>query len=341
MSETKVLSLRQAVRKRPGMYVGDEGPARLQHLIDELVSNAIDQYLRGQCSRISVRAHDDGWIDVADDGPGLPFDTPGAVPGNCLATHYLTHAHDAPTADGLAPHTHVHSLNGVGIAVVNAASRVFICRSWHEGTQWEQRFACGEPSSPPLAVDHGGGRGTLFRFLPDADVLGVSRVDQGALRASLWRTAHLFGGITLCCGDEVFVAPGGLADYLHTLQDVAAAASPRWHARPVFRWHGRYGDYAIDAAASGFAAKAYPGRRWYSWVNGRSTPLHGSHVDGFMQALDAQGWRPQLAMLHIVAHDPRYAGPTRDRYVSGSAQKTVECALREPLRQYCNEHIAK
>lgn len=339
MMDRTVLSLKQAVAKRPGMYFGEEGPERLHVLVHELVSNAVDQFLRGDCSRVDVRFDDEGEIEVEDDGPGLPFDVDGPVAGESLATHYLLNHHFTATADGGVPHVHVHQRSGVGVAVVNVACETFVCRSWRNGNCWEQSFIHAEPTAPPQVIARGAGRGTQFRLRPNHRMLETSQIDRAALRASLWRVAHLFAGLVVGCEREIFVAPGGLYDLLHVNYDPTTEQGITWGDRPAFRWSGRHGSYAIDAVACGFARTPKPRCRWHSWVNGGSTPLRGSHVEGFADALKAQGWTPAIAMLHVVAHDARYANPTRDQLAQAEVRDAVRAALDEPLLRYCTEHL--
>lgn len=320
------------------MYFGDEGPGRLQQLIDELVSNAIDQFLRGHCSRVDVQCHEDGLIDVADDGPGLPFDVAGSVDGVSLAENYLLDPHFTATADGGVPHVHVHGSRGCGIALVNAACETLVCRSWRNGACWEQSFFRSQPLAPPRVIAHGPGRGTQFRLKADLSILGTSSVDSALLRATLWRAAHLFAGLVVGCGRETFVAPGGLRDLLSVMHEPTEDEKYVWGSRPLFRWQGRCGDYAIDAAAGGFVRARGRRCRWHSWVNGCATPRHGSHVDGFAHALKTCDWKPAIAMLHVVAHDARYAGPTRDRLALVEASEAIRAALEAPLQRYCAEH---
>jgi len=335
--EIVALSLKQAVDKRPGMFFGNEGPGRLQLLVHELVSNAVDQFLRGDCSRVDVRCDDDGGIEVEDDGPGLPFDIAGPVAGESLATHYLLNHHVTATADGGVPHVHVHRRSGVGIAIVNVACETFVCRSWRNGNCWEQAFVNAEPTAPPRVIVSGAGRGTQIRLRPNHRMLETSQIDRAALRASLWRVAHLFAGLVVRCEREIFVAPGGLYDLLHVNYDPTTEQSITWGDRPAFRWSGRHGSCAIDAVACGIARTPKLRCQWHSWVNGGSTPLLGSHVEGFADALKAQGWAPAIAMLHVVAHDPRYANPARDRLALIEVRDTVRAALEEPLLRYCTE----
>ena len=328
------LTFGEAVRRRPGMYVGNPGPEALQHLIDELVSNAIDQFLMGQATFVGVQVHDDGGIDVTDDGAGLPFDLPAPDDSASLATHWFTTPHHTARADDHAPHVHLHDRSGIGLALVSHCCMSLVCRSWRSGVQWEQAFAIGVPQSAPRVVAHGDGRGTSIVIRPDVGLVEAALPAPAPLRAQLWQAAHLFAGLQVRCNDEVFLARGGLRDLAQLHDDTAMGRRRDVGPPPTFHWHGRHGDYEIDAAASGWRGiDTY----WRTWVNGRGTPLHGVHRDGFADALRAVGWQPATAMLHVVTHDPRYAHPTRDKYVSPGAREAVREALTEPLDAFCRE----
>lgn len=328
------LAFGELVRKRPGMFAGDPGPEMLQHLIDELVSNAIDQYLRGAATCLSVVVHAGGDIEVSDDGPGLPFDEPGPDAVTSRATVDLQQPHSTATADGGAPHIHVHSLRGVGMALVNHLSSSLTCRSWRQGRLWEQRFVRGEALSPACVVAQGEGRGTSIRFRPISEIVRVDIPDQAMLRATLWKVAHLFGGLKIRCGDEAFHAPAGLRDYLRVLECPTSPEEWRWSGRPSFHWRGRHANVHIDAVARGFGKSHCS---WHSWVNGRATPLRGSHVQAFAQLLKEQGWRPETALLHVTTYDPRFAGPTRDQLVSETTRTAVREALAAAVEDYCRQ----
>lgn len=329
----KVLTFLEAVRKRPGMYVGELGPFAINQLVDEVVSNAIDQFLRGAATRVSVDLGGDGWIEITDDGPGLPFDQRDTNESVSLATRYLTHHHISATADGAAPHIHLHARFGVGLCVVNALCSRFICRSWRSGVCWEQEFAEGEALSDARQIETGEGRGTTFRFLPDAKVLQALHADIGHVRASLWRAAHLFSGMRLDCGSESFHTTRGVRDYLLTLQ-MSAFVGHALDDSSTFHWRGQAGDFRVEAVAAGSARGPKPTIHWVSWVNGLETVEHGAHVDGFAQALRAQGWTPAVALLTVVAEEPRFASPMRDRFVSAEAKTAISSGLSEPLRTF-------
>ena len=333
MSDTstiKLLTFREVVRRRPGMYIGESGVEALQQLIDEVASNAIDQFLMGRASMLGVTVRDDG-IEVRDDGPGMPFDIAGPEAGISLATHYLTTSHMTARADDHAPHVHLHRIGGCGLAMVVAYSRRFVCDSWRNGLLWRQSFTEGLPDAPPQIVAQGDGRGTVIELHPDETVIGTGTPSHTLLRSTLFRAAHLFAGLRIELDDEAFCAKQGLADLLHlvTLRD------GRWVDRPAFHWRGRHDGFDIEAAATGFGRADRRDCIWRTWVNGRSTLGDGTHRHGFAQALGYARWRPANVMLHVIAHDPRFAGPTRDRYVSVPARAAVRQALKEPLDIYC------
>jgi DNA gyrase subunit B len=335
---TKHLTTREAIRKRPGMYLGDSGQGALQQMIEELVSNAIDQYLRGMAKQLAVTVRDDRGIEVSDDGPGMPFDEPSPGVHDSRASFHLLELHRTPRVDEAAPHIHIHVRPGVGIAVVNHASLRLRCRSWRNGQRWEQSFTAGIADSAPRIIETGNGRGTTVLFYPDPDIVGAHTLDPGVLRASLWKAVHLFGGLEVRCGDERFHASNGLMDYLSCVDSQVSWCAYNWRGRPPFHWRGRHGDFYIDVAATGFSERDGRPCDWHSWVNGVASPLHGSHVEAFAALLQRHGWSPATVLLHVTAYDPRYANPTRDKLSTPAVGAAVEAALATRLGDYCRAH---
>lgn len=329
------LTFGEAIRRRPGMYLGEPGPEALQHLIDELTSNVVDQFLMGHATFVGVRVHDNGDIEVSDDGPGLPFDAPSSEHNRSLATHWFMTPHHTARADDHAPHVHVHQRHGFGLALVSHCCTSLVCRSWRDGVQWEQAFSVGIPVDAPRIVARGDGRGTSIVIRPDVDLIEAALPSPGPLRAQLWKAAHLFAGLQVRCNDEVFLARDGLRDLAQLHDDTASIRQAELGPPQTFHWRGRHGDYQIDAAANGYRGVE---TLWLTWINGRGTPLHGVHRDGYTDALAAVGWEPASAMLHVITHDPRYAHPTRDKYVSPGARDAIREALAEPLEAFCREH---
>jgi DNA gyrase subunit B len=132
--QIQVISGIEGVRKRPGMYFGRTDSFGTEQFVYELVSNTLDCYLSGTATFVSVEI-DGGNITVVDDGSGLPFDRPSNVVGMCLATEFLTILHSTGSRDGHAPHVHARNINGVGLAILNAASSQMKIQSWRDGSR--------------------------------------------------------------------------------------------------------------------------------------------------------------------------------------------------------------
>lgn len=331
VEDIRVISELADVRQRPGMFLGDPTSAQAaEHALDELLSNAVDQFLAGKVTRIHV-VLDAPYVEVQDDGPGLPFEREHE--GVRLAQALFENMHGTPTAFGHAPHVHLHKLHGVGLAVVSAFSAELSCTSWVGGRHWVQTFAEGRLVEAPHVVEEGQGRGTLVRFRLDPTLFEVVMPRHGIVRGRLFEMVHLFPGLRASLGEEVFTAPRGLADLAETLDAPTALGQHEWSGRPTFHLHHEDDAIQVQAAALGHAEET----TWRTWVNGGPTPLHGVHQHVFERALRALSWTPSMAMLHLVAKDPRYAGPTKDRLASADAEGLEE-VLAAALRAFALEH---
>ena len=292
-----------SIRERPGMYIGDPGAAGVERLIYELVANGIDQFLANTARKIGVKETAGNVITVSDDGPGLPYDQ--LLPsGISLPEHWLTEIHNTPTADNHSPHVHLYS-GGAGLIVVNALSKSLRVVTHRAGIRWEQRFAKGRTAIRPTQRESSG-RGTTISFVIDPSVLRAQSPRWPQVRRKLFDTAHLFPGVLLGCGQEIFHAANGLTD-LATF----AAAEPD----SVRHEGGRL--VSIDEQLDGVrvrAAIAGEGKdtQWTSWCNGNQTVLHGSHVDGLRDALRRAKWVPKVAMINVLMTGAHFAGPTKD-----------------------------
>jgi DNA gyrase subunit B len=311
------------------MYFGCTTERGVVHVVNELVSNGIDLFLHGTATRVAVAIHGDT-MNYSDDGPGLPYDVPG--PGDVsLAEHYLTCYHTTPTADDHAPHIHMLS-PGLGLVCVNAVSEQFAVKSWRSGCLWEQHFAQGLPVDSPHVVERGHGKGTHISFRLDSTVFQAKLPCPRTLRRLIFEAAHLFPGITLALGPEVFHAPGGLADLasLYYLQ----AAPNEWHAPAPFTLHTRCDAVELNVGVVGVST-AEPLLR--SWANGSGTTLHGTHVAGLQDALRSVRWEPAVAMVHVIMYRPEFAGPTRCRLANPGVRKIVRECLKSALHQWCDD----
>jgi DNA gyrase subunit B len=337
----KVLSGKECIRRRPGMYIDSRSSAGVMHLLDELVSNSIDQFLAGRASFVRVRI-EGAVMSVEDDGPGLPFEVaPGDQSdrdpqGDTLATVWCTQIHASATADGHSPHVHLSAGGGVGLVVVTALSRWMRVTCYRPGGKWTQVFSRGVPEGKAVLEPGVQGRGTRVEFELDEEIFQSVAADVGDVRAKLLVTAHLFGGMRVEFNDEVFEARAGLGD-------LARAMEGGWCHRPNTRWHVRavHEGVMVEAAlvfSSGDAwgrFKARPPRRILSWANGSFTVEHGVHVEALKKCLGQWRCNFELALVHVLGEHPQYAGPTSGKLCGEVFGKAVKKVVDPALEEYC------
>lgn len=331
----RVLHGTESVRKRPGMYFGNfEDGSGINLVIYEAVANAIDQYLAGLATRVSVSI-DAGVITVEDDGPGLPFDKESHHPDfDNLAECYFLSLHNSPTADHHAPHVHVSdqagaSLAGVGMAAANAVCATMDVSSSNGETVFKQSFRKGIKSSPLSKTATDQPSGTKLTFMLDREIVGDNHPNLDKLRTTLLELAHFYPGLIVEYQTETFVSNNGLLGltYLYDKTD-PKALSDKQHKK--FHFSGRNGDVQIQVAAIGEADEI---TEYRSWVNGCETAQGGTHVSGLQKALSEAGWQPKLALIQVIMFDPEFAGPTKSRLVNDHAEMAVTELLRGPLQQ--------
>ena len=196
-----VLEGLEAVRRRPGMYIGTTGPRGLHHLVWEVVDNSVDEALAGRCSEITVTLLDDGGIRVTDDGSGIPVDL-HEKEGRSALEVVLTVLHAGGKFDSQA-YAVSGGLHGVGISVVNALSERLEAEVHREGGVWRQTYRRGVPDGPVARVGDADDTGTTITFWPDAEVFveGV-RVSADTIARRLRDTAFLTAGLVLHLDDE-------------------------------------------------------------------------------------------------------------------------------------------
>ena len=295
------------------MFVGDLNAMGVSHLVLEVISNSVDQYLQGHATKVSVEIEGDRFV-VEDDGAGLCRQK---------AKDALTRFHDTPTADDHAPHIHLIS-PGIGICPVNYLCSQLCVESFDLKGGWHLSYEAGVLTSESECSRTWGTRvcGTVDR------TIFVAPIPLGILRKKCFEAVHLMPGLKLGLNEEVFHAPGGLL----ALAEFEAATLP-WAFRIDYQNH-RFG-HNYDGEFLSFTmaclGQADGDTEVLSWVNGGRTPEHGTHVDGALAALKAVGWKPSVLTISVVMKEPRYAGPVREQLATAEVKKIVRNGLKRAL----------
>lgn len=348
--EIVVLPGLEAVRRRPGMYVGDvHDGSGLHHLLWEVVGNVVDLYLARRVSALRV-AIADGAVEIEDDGPGLATATEPAADLEELL-RLTTAMHGSPTWDGHPFHTHLtNGFHGVGLAAVNALCEDFEIETRVRDHGYRLRCRRGIPLEAAHRVESTLAAGTRVRFRPDDAIFGALRFDLPQIGARLRELAYLCPALTLTFNGEVFRRPAGLRGWVEE-----RSAGPVFSASRVIR------DVEIDLAF-GFSSGLAPGESSAgegsagegtisssigsgvrSFV-GMNPMVGGAHVDGLWQGLH-EGLAPQLskavlrrrlapqlfAVLNVGLYHPRFGGPSRDWLENREARRAVKQLVVELL----------
>lgn len=220
-SDIQILKGLEAVRKRPGMYVGDtdDGTGLLQ-MLWEVFSNSLDQFLAGKCSSISVIIHSDNMIEVIDDGGGIRVDD---IDGKSFLETVMTELHTTATFDDHAPHTHVGSILGLGVAVVNALSSKVEINTYRDGYHWSQLYSNSKPSNLNQ-LEKSDKVGTSFKFIPNESMFSNLDYDQREIRRRLNELSSLNPGLVLRFEDHRTIkiemcSENGIVDLLSNINN--------------------------------------------------------------------------------------------------------------------------
>lgn len=323
----------EAVRKRPGMYVGDvhDGSGR-DYVLWEVLSNSVDQALAEHTSRVEMIFHADDSVTIADEGLGIAPDT---------LERALTVMHNTPTFDGHRWHAHLNGFGGMGLAPVNALCHTFEVDTVREGTRHRWKFVRGVAQGPIESTPAKGAVGTRIRFRLDDGIFDDIRFPRERVHTRIAEITAMLPTLTVNVRDEgcSYAAPNGLVDLLRRRQP---GARPIVHADEVVDGTR----VAIAMTWTGYDQEPVI----VSFVNFGETRSGGTHVAGLRQAIRsfAKGSRAKdqierglIAYLSVLHRSVEYGEPTRDRLVTREVAPIVRAVAKRALASYFAEHSEK
>ena len=351
-----VLEGLEAVRRRPGMYIGGVDKSGLHHLLWEIVDNSVDEVMNGHATRITVTLAGDGKsISVADNGRGIPVDKHSKTGQSALET-ILTTLHAGGKFDNDA-YKVAGGLHGVGASVVNALSRSLIAEVRRDGYTWTQKYRRGKSLGPVEKGEPVRGSGTTITFTPDSEIFPEVAFDPELIAERLEVKTYLNKGLVVTFVNEKakstveFRHDGGVADFLDAIngrrQDSRVAPSPF-----VLERDESDGGIRLDLALAWTEATDEELR---SFVNTIPTRDGGTHEQGLRKAVGAavrkfmdthelvkkgmeikeEDIREGLtAVLSICVHEPQFQGQTKDRLNNPEVRSLVESAVRPRLEDF-------
>jgi len=357
-ADIQVLEGLEAVRKRPGMYIGGVGKAGLHHLLWEIVDNSVDEAIGGHATTITVVLHKDGCsATVSDNGRGIPTGLHPKLKKSAMELIF-TKLHAGGKFNSKVYETS-GGLHGVGASVVNALSKSMKVHVKRGGKLWEQTYKRGLPGGPVEVVGESRGHGTSVFFAPDPKIFESVAFDLELIRERLDAKAYLNGGLRIVLrdgakGEAVTLQhDGGVAD-LVTARVATLGVTPSHDDAFVLR--KAESGTRIELALLWSDA---PRESLHSYVNTIPTRDGGTHEQGFRDALtkalrqfiDTHELQPRgvsigaediregiVAVLSVFTPDPQFQGQTKDRLNNPGVRSEVETLIRADLEQWLHDN---
>ena len=357
-SQIQVLEGLEAVRKRPGMYIGSTGPRGLHHLVYEIVDNSIDEALQGYCDKIYVSLNEDGSVTVKDDGRGIPVETHPKTGKSTLET-VLTVLHAGGKFGG-GGYKVSGGLHGVGISVVNALSRWLVADVYRDGKIYRQNYAKGRITSSLEIVGESDHTGTIISFMPDETIFDEVEFKYEILENRLRELAFLNKGVKIVFEDKregserkkEFCYDGGLVEFVKYLNKTKTPIH-----EDIVHIDKKIGDSIVEIAmqyTDGYTENIF------SFANNIDTHEGGTHLAGFKAALTktvndyakrnklikenevnltGEDIREGLtAVISVKLPDPQFEGQTKTKLGNTYMRGSVDSVTVEELGAFLEEN---
>ena len=360
--QIQILEGLEAVRKRPGMYIGSTSSRGLHHLVYEIVDNAVDEALAGYCDKIEVTINEDNSITVEDDGRGIPVDINHKAGKSALEVVYtVLHAGGKFGGGGYKVSGGLH---GVGASVVNALSTTLCVEVHKEGKIYFQSYHIGKPDEDVKVIGtcEEDKHGTKVTFHPDPDIFEETVYDYDTLKQRLRETAFLTKGLRIILKDlredpvreHDFHYAGGIKEFVTYLNKSKESLYPE-----VIYCEGTKDNVYVEVAMQ--HNDSYNDAS-YSFVNNIITPEGGTHLTGFRNALtktfnayardnkilkdsDAQLSGDDIregltAIISIKIEEPQFEGQTKQKLGNSEARGAVDSIVSEQLTYFLEQNPA-
>ena len=358
--QIQILEGLEAVRKRPGMYIGSTNIRGLHHIVYEIVDNSVDEALAGFCSEINVRIEKDNSITVRDNGRGIPVDIKEGVGISALEIVF-TKLHAGGKFGG-GGYKVSGGLHGVGASVVNALSEELDVKVYRDGKIYFQEFKKGVPVDKVKTIGECSEKetGTEVHFVPDKTIFETTIYDYDILKTRFKETAFLTKGLKIILKDlreekekeEIFHYEGGIKEFV---EFVNKGKEPIYNK--VFYCEGTKDNIYVEVAMqhnNGYNESTY------TFVNNINTPDGGTHLTGFKNALtkvvndyakeikaikeneenlSGEDIREGLtSIISVKVEDPQFEGQTKQKLGTSEAQNAVQSILGEQLKYFLEQN---